>query len=337
MEEKAAELKGLVAFLVKHQKTRDLSDRAMIAQFKNPNGRLLLGSAKTWRERLCGADYSSLNVGRWVNRLSEVRLQIEGGARSTNFFKDLPITKLLTGELDRLEGASNDRRCVVCLAPTGVGKSVFIQAAARERPSCRRAVAAHPGWRDSVTNICCGILADFGEEQPPYYGAAAAIDKLTRILQSMTWTLLIDEAHDGGVALMRVCRHLIDRTATRIFYSGYPTEFARVRTATAGAITEAQQFLGRCQKPIFDDYQEGTKDADVEFYVRQALGFDEADARTVATATTTTLQRRYNLRLLEDAIELAEKKSDEKDEEVTPAGLIKVVEQLAALPQKGAR
>jgi hypothetical protein len=336
MDEKIAQLKSLVAELKNHQDTVGLSDRKMVAKFKNTNGRPLLGSAKTW-VKLVEGDYSGLNLDRWVQQIFEVKSQVSGGARSTKFFKEMPITAALDAELDRLEAAANDRRCLMCLAPTGVGKSMFIHSAVKEEPATRMFAAAHPGWRNSMTNICCGIIAAIGETQSCYAGNAAALDKLTALLSSPARTIFIDEAHDGGVVLMRIIRHLIDRTPTRFFYSGYPTEFDAVRSATAGAVTEAQQFLGRCQKPIFEDYRDGTKPEDVAFYLHKALGFPlKGDAKTVAEEITPILQRRYNLRLLDDAVEMCEIEAQKDEKEVTPDQLILKIKKLAALPAKGA-
>jgi hypothetical protein len=271
-----------------------------------------------------------------VVALGEARAQLYGGARSTKFFKGMPITEALDSELDRLEAAANDRRCLPCLAPTGVGKSVFIHAAIKEDPASRFFAAAHPGWRNSMTNICCGLIAAIGETQSCYLGNAAALDKLTALLSSPARTIFIDEAHDGGIILMRIIRHLIDRTPTRFFYAGYPTEFDAVRSATAGAVTEAQQFLGRCQKPIFEDYRDGTSPEDVAYYLNQALGFDlKGDAATVAEQITPILQRRYNLRLLDDAVEMCEIAAQKEDTEVTPEQLIKKLKKLASLPTNG--
>ena len=42
--------------------------------------------------------------------------------------------------------------------------------------------------------------------------------------------------------------------------------------ASSDAMIEAQAFIGRCRKPIFDLYREGCQQADVVFYLEQVAG-----------------------------------------------------------------
>jgi hypothetical protein len=76
-------------------------------------------------------------------------------------------------------------------------------------------------------------------------------------------TMFIDEAHEGGTTLMKIVKTLIDETPARFVQLAYPTEYDRVKTATAGALDEAKQLLGRTMKPVYDDYRNGLREEDV--------------------------------------------------------------------------
>src|SRR6185369_4324265 len=128
-------------------------------------------------------------------------------------------------------------------------------------------------------------------------------------------TLFLDEAHDGGIALMKIVRSLIDSTPSRFVYLAYPTDFDRVRNATTGGLYESHQFLGRCLKPIFDEYREGLQAEDVVAYLHATCGFN-GDARAIASQITPLLCRHYNLRLLDDAIAEAQFQADDEDRDL---------------------
>lgn len=315
--------------IAKVQAALRLSDKALVGRYKDGKGKLLLGSPKTWRDRLLAGLWDELNLDRWVPRLREVCTILDGGTRVQTFYQ-IPFVRELDADLARLETAANDRRCLVCLAPTGVGKSTFARWAVDQNRESRTYMKAHPGWRDSFTNICCGMAKYLGEEIPPHMGCTTALDALTNRLKAKPLTVFVDEAHEGGVALMKVLRHLIDETPSRFVYLAYPTEFDKVRCATDGAMTEAHQFLGRCLKPIFGEYREGIAASDVEFFLQQAGLVDEV--KTLAQEIAPILRRAYNLRLLDDALAECNAEADQSEQEVNGKMILERLRSLSALP-----
>lgn len=302
------------------QETLKLSDRELVARYPH------LGSARSWRDRMVSGTLEGLNLKRLGSRLTELAQILDGGTPLETYVEDLGFSAIMSVKLARLEGQRTDRRILPCLAPTGVGKTVWARRAYNENRASRLYVRANPSWRDNLVHICHGILDRMGE-QPTSSGKKAALDHLVAKLRVEPKTLIIDEAHEGGVALMRVVKVLIDETDSRCVYLAYATEFDRVRSATVGNLIEAQQFLGRCQKPIFDAYANGTQEADVQTYLRRVAGL-RGEIAVVAREMLPLLRKNYNLRLLDDAISEAKLRADNSDEDLTAAGVLRVVREM---------
>lgn len=314
------EFRGLLDELQRMQKACGWSDRTMVSRYRQ------LGSTRTWRQRLCADDLTGLNLERQARQLRELQAQLAGGTPVEVFHSDLPFAKAMDRKLARLEGQSNDRRILVALATTGCGKSAWARHAVAEDRSSRVYVRLRPSCREKKVNICtaiCDALGDPAESN----GEAATETKVITLLRAMPRTIFIDEAHEGGVALMKLIRAFVDETSARFVYLAYPTEYERVRTANTGSIVEAQQFIGRTMKPIFDDYAAGTTVEDVAVLLQRELGWGR-EASSVAAEILPSLRRSYNLRLLADAIDEAKAAADE-----LPAGpdLITTVQQLSGV------
>lgn len=302
------------------QETLKLSDRELVARYPQ------LGSAKSWRERMLTGTLEGLNLKRLASRLTELAQILDGGTPVEAYVEDLGFAQTMSVKLARLEGQRTDRRVLVCLAPTGVGKTVWARRVFNENRATRLYVRANPSWRENLVHICHGILDRMGE-QPTSTGKKAALDHLIAKLRVEPKTLIIDEAHEGGVALMRIVKVLIDETDCRVVYLAYGTEFDRVRSATVGALIEAQQFLGRCVKPVFDLYAAGTQEADVQTYLRRIGGL-RGEVVVVAREMLSLLRKNYNLRLLDDAISEARLRADNADEDLTASMVLRVVREM---------
>lgn len=297
-----AEARAAVARLRQVQEILKLSDGQFVKRFIDAKGGLLLGSDRTWT-RMRTDKWDDNKPTKWLGRLKEACTRLDGGTPVRDPLS-LPFYEAMMAELDRLEAQMNDRRALVALAPTGTGKTVFARRAVELNRTKRVYVRAKPSWRESGPNICVGLYEGLTGESLQYVGYEEALKKVGKFLAAAPKTVIVDEAHEGGIELMKVLRHLIDETAARFVYLAYPTEYSRVVNANKGALAEARQFIGRSLKPIFTEYQDGTKPEDVAVILEHA-GLSAMEAQVVAQEITPQLLVREGLRTLDDALEVA--------------------------------
>ena len=303
------ESKILVDRLAAQQGNLKLSNAAFVARFRDARGALLLGSERTW-ERMKVADWSTLNLDRWIQRLRETVGQIDGGTPLEEIYEDLPFYRAATAELARLEGQTNDRRVLVILAITGTGKTIWARTQTRTSPATRLYLRATPAWRESGMAVCLELARAMGfadAVQGQSYAAAVAL--VENHLRLNRRTVMIDEAHDGGIPLMKLLRHWIDTTDTRFVYMAYPTEWARVLAASRGHLAEAKQFIGRSLKPILDDWAGGPTDKDVIKFIAHRTGGLNASGPMVKEIAP-IIRQGGGLRLLADGIAEAAQSTD---------------------------
>jgi len=321
-----SELKDLVGKAARYQDSLKLSDKLWCARY----GRYV-GSPKTWRERLRG-DLSGLNTDKWTKRLRELTAALEGGSVIEVFHDTMPFYLRLEAGVGLLEGQVNDRRVFACLAQTGVGKTVsgrrlISQAIARDWNGPRRVfVSALNTWRENKVTILRGLATSLGCT-PEASGANAAMDAIVSTLRSDPRTVFIDEAHQGGVMLMRIIKDLVNETPARFVYLALRTEFDRVRSASTGNIVEARQFLRRCLQPVFDIYADGVDVRDVVAYLKSALPSADG-AKSVAQDIASLLRCRGNISTLADAVDEATAMCAADDTDPDP---LRVLEALRAL------
>jgi hypothetical protein len=306
---------------LKEIQTREkLSDRALVDMYPD------LTSARTWG-RWKVAEWGASNPDRALMRLRRIIATLDGGTPLTERYP-LPFYREFEARVNKIERATTDRRILVILAPNGTGKTVsarwLVERARAKRAYCRM----WPAWRNKELHIICGILKVLGADNSAT-NAADAEQKLVSALTSIPITLFLDQAHEGGPALMHLLRMLVDETPCRFVYLGYDTAFRRVQAATTDTMIEARAFVGRCLKPIFDLYKHGTQPKDVAMYLMAEAGLSAAVSGSLAARITPVLQSNTNLRLLQDAITAARSASD--DDEVAPDVLIQQVYGLAGL------
>ncbi len=323
-----AEASGIVARLVEVQKARKLSDRDLVGEYPE------LGSSKTWRQRLIGGSGDGLNPERTLAKLRRIAVVLEGGTPDAVFFASLPFAREVIARLTLLERSTTDRRILVVLAPNGTGKTTTARWAVSQSRSTRAYCRLRPGWRNKGVHIANGIARALGAEDP-LSSPADAEQRLISLLSGQPRTVFLDQAHEGGPALMHLLRALVDETPSRFCYLGYDTAFRRVQTANTDALIEAQAFLGRCIKPIFDRYRTGTQVKDVSVFLQVGAGLTAATADSVAARVTPVLQRNTNLRLLDDAV--ARARAVGVDDDVDPATIVPLVNELANLDSANLR
>jgi hypothetical protein len=318
--EQLTEAREIVARLQTIQEARKLSDRALVDNYPD------LGSPKTWRQRLVTGTGEGINPERTLAALRRIRTIIDGGTPEITYYPEMPFAGEVGARLTLLERSLSDRRILVVLAPNGCGKTTFARWATSKSRTTRAYCRLRPGWKNREVHICNGIAKALGENAV-LNSAAEAEERLVSLLSGEPKTLFLDQAHEGGAALMHLLRVLVDETPSRFVYLGYDTAFARVRTSNSDAMIEAQAFLGRCQKPILDKYRDGVGFADIGAFITLAGGVPKAAAGAVAQRLTKVLQHGGNLRLLDDAIMRA--RASSSDDEVDPETLIKLCYQLA--------
>lgn len=330
-----AELDRMIRRVEEVQQQRGLSDNALIKTYPD------LGSTKTWAERLKPRNYASLRLARWHMLLTRVIAVIEGGLPDAFYSKSAPFHLEMLARLEKLERQTGDRRILCCLAANGTGKTSFSRWAVAQKPIERRVVRIRPTWRNKPFHIYCGIARVFGTEIETTNVARAeetVINLLTKSENTEqgahSTTLFIDQAHEGGVALMHILRVLVDETKSRFVYEAYQTAYRQVINGSTDALIEAQAFLGRCLKPVFDLYARGTRYEDVVHYLVTVAELRPAAAESLAAEITLTLNTHTNLRLLDDAIAAA-RVSD--GDEPTPATIKSKVFELSGLNPAQAR
>lgn len=318
--EKQSLVRAVVARLCEIQNGRRLSDRQLVNEYPD------LGSTKTWRQRLVAFDWQSLNPDRIPIRMTRIAAILDGGSPDTPFFKEMPFARELTALLGALERSTSDRRILVALAPNGCGKTTVAKWAVAQSPSSRAYCRIRPAWRNKELHICNGILRALGSDEA-HANASEAEQALINMLSGQGRTIFVDQAHEGGPALMHLLRALVDETPARWVYLGYDTAFRRVQMANTDAMIEAQAFLGRCLKPIFNVYRTGTQVRDVTVYLQRSGGLTQTTAQSVAQRITPVLAQTTNLRLLDDAIAAA--RAGHEQDEATADAIVNAVHHLS--------
>lgn len=301
-QDQVNEILAIVARIKEVQESRKLTDPKLLEEFPQ------LGSTRTWRQRFLAGDLKELRIERQLKQLRQIAAILDGGSADELFFSEMQFAKELNSRLQRLERQTNDRRILVCLAPNGTGKSAFTRWAVGQSRATRTVVRCRPTWRNKSLHLCLGILRALGVDSNTT-NPAVAEDEVIKALKTPR-TLFIDQAHEGGVAVMHLLRALVDETPSRFVYLAYNTAFARVQSSTADAMIEARAFLGRCIKPIFDLYNEGTQPKDVKLFLCEVAGLPAGSAESVAARVIGILNAHTNLRLLDDAIAAAMAEAD---------------------------
>ena len=321
------EIRAIVARLEDVQRSRKLSDRQLVDEYPD------LGSTKTWRQRLVAGAYGDLNLDRLLGRLRRIGQTLDGGTPDEVFYADSPFASEMRARLGQLERQTTDRRILAVLAANGTGKSSFARWAVSQARTSRAVVRVRPTWRNKPLHICLGIARALGSDIETS-SPAVAEQEVVSLLRGQPRTVFVDQAHEGGVAVMHLLRGFIDETPARFGYLAYNTAYKLVRTSTTDAFIEAQAFDGRCLKPVFDAYKGGVLDKDVAFYCQRVGGMKADTAQSVAGRVTKALRMTTNLRLLDDAIVAARAASE--DDEAAPDVVVAEVYRLAGLDPRNA-
>jgi DNA transposition AAA+ family ATPase len=161
-------------------------------------------------------------------------------------------------------------------------------------------VQALETWKDSLFQIAEGLALALGVGRGK--NATVTMRQVTECLKARPLTIFIDDAQEGGTALLKVVKTLVDQTGAKLILSMYPTKWRKLLSALDDPHQEARQVLGRGIKPVLDAWIGGVDAEDCEVYLREAgVEGAEAFARDIAAQVA----RDYNLRTLADAVEAA--------------------------------
>lgn len=311
-QQQQTEIAELVKRFTGLQATLRLGNRAFAARYRK-----YLQSEKTWRLLRDNAWHGHIKPERALERLRGLARHVDAASAfdADDFMTELPFVKRFLAEVERLLGSPGDRRCMVVLAPEGVGKSWAASYLVGEDVEHRIYVRAPHTWRDKSLHIMRGLCEKL--DAPTFRNPTAQFEALKAKLNERPVMIILDEAHNTGVVGMKLIKDLIDETPTRFVYAAFPTEFDLVRSVNAGAVAEARQFLRRCIRPVFDDYRTGISVPDVLAYLTKS-GFEKSrDARTLAEQITPILARNHNLSTLADAVAQARDEADDTGTEMT--------------------
>ncbi len=312
------EINELTKRFVAHQRALGLSDARFAGRYER-----FLGSHKTWLKLKCGDWAGHVNESRILDKLKKFAEQIDGARTfdSEQFYRTLPYVQQMNAQLERLLASPLDIRGLVALGPQGLGKSWWASDVmaqnAKEEQSAKyfylRLLASH---RERSYQIARAIMEKLGGTCPPNPGdIMPALIAHAKALGE--FVIIFDEAHNGGIALFKVLKDLIDETAMRFVYLGFPTEFDVIVGSNRSAIGESRQTLRRCLQPICDEFRDGVMVADVEAYLA-GQGFPRnGELRKVAAEIQPLITVRYNLTTLATAVREARKQAEDQDVKLT--------------------
>lgn len=312
MNDQFGKVNGLIDRIESYQKSLKMSDSEFVN--KHPQ---YLGSAKTWRDRLCKRQFSDFgkNLARWERKLENFVAEIDGRSFVEVYFGEMPFCLRMDAMMTTLIHQRTDRRCGVCLGPTGVGKSVWARHALQEDPRGVAYIRVNESWRDSRMQIASGMAKGLRCPANEQLSAAGSLNQVIDALRNNPLTVILDEAHEGGILLMKLVKTLIDETAARFILLAFPTTWNRMKSASDDARAEATQLFGRTLKPVFDDYATGLRQNDVAMYLRLSTGLAD-EVEQVAKDILPLVRSNGNLRLMADAVDRAQQQADVTEEPV---------------------
>ncbi|MCX8090614.1 MAG: ATP-binding protein [Verrucomicrobiae bacterium] len=266
-------------------------------------------SEKTWTHRLKAGKLNEVS-DRMAERIGALVAALTEGAPGdlADFTPDLPFAKLMRARIELLRAQQTDRRCLVVLAPTGVGKTWFARWDRLQNPTDTIILEIRPSWRNKAIHILAGLATKLG--LPQETSAAALHEAIVANLCTAPKLIYFDEGHEGGLALLKLIKALVNETPAWFVYLAYPSEWGKMLRATDGAYDEAKQLVGRSLKPIFDDYRCGTTERDVAVWLDKVAGLSH-DARALAREITPLIRANFGLRTLADALADARAEADE--------------------------
>lgn len=301
-----AELDRLVTRLEQHRVATGLTH----TQFATRHA-TFVGSHKTWEFRLLAREWGQLKLATWLPRLRKFALQLDGSSAQQEIFATLPIVKHADYLFETLQSRINDRRCAMLIGTQGTGKTMALRYVQRNN-SGTVFLSANETWKDSRMRIATALAGSIGATVSA--SASQTFQNALELLKGAPTTLLIDEAHEGGVLLMKLVKTLINETNTRVMLAVYPTAWNRLMNGANDAYAEAQQLLRRTWRPVENKWAAGITREDLIAWGK-AIELPGLAAR--AEEILPRVRKHGNYSLLADAHERAVVIAGESDDEVS--------------------
>jgi energy-coupling factor transporter ATP-binding protein EcfA2 len=313
MTEQQTRVNSLIERIERHQAALRLKDYPFAARYQRH-----LGSGKSWVERLKARDWKELGtrLDKWERKLNTFVAEIETGSSVVDYFDTMPLARYVADAYEMLAGQRNDRRCVLVIGPTGVGKSVTLQRLAEAHPQEVVYLRFWRGMNESLQLIAraCARPLNVTVEA----SGAKTFENVIAALRATPATVIIEDIHEGGVLALKLVKTLIDETKAKFILSTYPTAYRRLVNGGTEAMAEAQQLLGRTIKPVNQQWVRGVTAADIAVYLQHAAGLEPDAARATARNLLAAIRQNGNLRVLADAVELARLNAEGNDADLTP-------------------
>jgi hypothetical protein len=229
-------------------------------------------------------------------RLAAIRLRAEGDRA----FVRTTLAKAVMASVQRAKDMPG-RRVVVCLAPTGAGKSKIGEHLVSKGAICAE---GRESWRHSYKAFCRDIADAAGRPiKVRTCDENYAESEMLSGLRTRDGVLYIDEANTLGAAVANAIKLIVNRTGFTVVVASIPEFWDRF---IAGAEDEVRQIVNRCQ-PILR--WSGMTDGDVRPFLT-GCGLPEGDlaeAVDMVRAAGNEFGAFKTVRLLADALRAMDK------------------------------
>lgn len=285
------------------------------------------GSHKTWEYRLLPRKWGEIKAETWLPKLRKFALQLDGATQDRTVFASLPIVQHAEYLYQALQEREDDRRCAMLIGTQGTGKTFALRhVASSERRSAPVFLNCNETWKDSRMRIATALAQ--GVNAAVTASASQTFKNAIEILKGTPLTILVDEAHEGGVLLMKLVKTIINETRSRVMLSIYPTAWARLLNGANDAYAEAQQLLRRTLRPVKNDWRCGLTPKDISAW---ASAVKLPDIRAETKPLLGLIQKHGNYSLLDDALARARLLADEQDTEVNAVAVCDQINELCGM------
>ena len=324
-ENEKIELDRLISRAEQYRVSLGLSHSRFAARYPK-----YLGSHKSWEFRLLPRQWDELKPETWLPKLRKFCQIIDGTVGDQEIFDSLPIVKHAAYLFDTLQSRENDRRCAMLIGTQGTGKTLALRFVQRDNGYAPVYLSANETWKDSRMRIATALAQAINATVST--SASQTFQNVLEALKGSPTTILVDEAHEGGVLLMKLVKSIINESSgTRIILAIYPTAWSRLLNGANDAYAEAQQLLRRTWRPVKNNWLAGITAEDFAAWCK-AVGLAALKSR--AEELLPRVRRHGNFSLLADALERAKLLADENDQAITPELFCEQVNELCGVAGK---
>ena len=318
------ELKRLVARVEQFRVATGLTHSQFSTRYAQ-----FVGSQKSWEFRLIAGKWDELKLTTWLPKLRKFVAQIDGASQDQEIFAGLPIVRHAEYLYETLQSRTNDRRCAMLIGTQGTGKTLALRHVQRSNKFTPIFISANETWKDSRMRIATALAQHVNATISS--SASQTFQNVVEALKASPVTILVDEAHEGGVLLMKLVKTIINETNARVIMSVYPTAWSRLLNGANDAYAEAQQLLRRTWRPVKHDWISGIGPKDLAAWAK-AVELPALGARVEELLPR--IRKNGNFSLLADALERAQLIADESDADLTAELFCEQINELCGVAAK---